>query len=141
MPEMPAAAKENTPEGREAFIKYYFDLMNYTIEARDPQLMSNVTVEGSDYLDNLMSIAYYQGANKVWTVGGALTFKSVQLSPSADPYGAYTDIVVWDKAPYEYFQNAKNVLSDTGSNGRSWPIQTYYRNSGWVVQSLTDPES
>ncbi len=33
IPEMPAAAKENTPQGREAFIKYYFDLMNYTIEA------------------------------------------------------------------------------------------------------------
>lgn len=141
VPEMPAAAKENTPQGREAFIKYYFDLMNYTIESRDPSIMSAETAKGSRYLLNLMSVAYSQAQANTWTVGGELVLIRVEQAPGADPYGVFQDIVVWDKKPYKYYQNGKFGLGEEGGQGRTWIVESYFGDAGWTVQEFKDPNS
>ena len=42
LPELPEAAKENTPEGAEAFIRYYFDVANFALTKPEPGLVPKI---------------------------------------------------------------------------------------------------
>lgn len=139
VPEMPAAAKENTPEGREAFIKYYFDLMNYTIEARDPSVMLKVTTKGTRYLQNLMSVSLSQAQDNTWTVDGQLELKEIAQVPTPDPNGIYNDLVIWDKKPYQYYRDGTPILEEAGGSGRQWTMSLAYVDSKWIVQGFEGP--
>lgn len=139
VPEMTSAAKENTPEGREAFIKFYFDLMNYTIESRDPSVMLKITAQGTRYLQNLMSVSLSQAQDNTWTVNGQLILKEVARTPTSDSNGIYYDLVIWDKEPYQYFRDGEPILEEAGGSGRQWTMSLAFVDDRWIVQGFEGP--
>ncbi|WP_051619894.1 DUF6318 family protein [Haematomicrobium sanguinis] len=141
VPEMPAAAKKETDAGREAFIKYYFDLMNYTFAAMDPTLMSQYTSPECKYCQNLLGSVQLQASKDVYVVGGELTLNGVELVPGKDPQGVYSAQVNWDKADYRaYFKSGGPAAEQLkGGANRVWTISTYFVNGKWAVNNFDGP--
>ena len=75
-PEMPKLAKEHNEEGAIAFVKYYFDLMNYSLETYTTEdieeiTMKNCRVCGVNFIDHLN----LQAHRKYWQVDGQYNVK------------------------------------------------------------------
>ncbi|MFK0006514.1 DUF6318 family protein [Paenarthrobacter sp. NPDC090520] len=80
VPVMPALAKENTKEGLEAFIRYWFQLLSYSYETGDTARVAAVTSEGCTLCAYLASSIQtnYEGGR--WVSGGSLQTPVVEAS-------------------------------------------------------------
>lgn len=75
-PEMPKLAKEHNEEGAIAFVKYYFDLVNYSLESRTVDDIIKVTERSCQVCgDNLIDPIRINGKQKYWQVAGKYSVK------------------------------------------------------------------
>ena len=71
VPKLPALANEYSEEGAAAFAKYYFELLNYTIETNDPKLISKVTSQDCTVcIESTIDSANRAQKSGKWQVGG-----------------------------------------------------------------------
>ncbi|HCH48027.1 MAG TPA: hypothetical protein DEX36_08995 [Glutamicibacter sp.] len=96
---MPADAKEYSEEGAAAFTKYYFDLVNYSIETNDADPLKKVTTKdcivcGVSIIDEATE------AKKVgkWQVGGKHHPKILDSYITGDKLAAVTVEYTADRA-------------------------------------------
>ena len=99
IPKMPADAKEYSEEGAAAFTKYYFDLVNYSIETNDADPLKKVTTKdcivcGVSIIDEATE------AKKVgkWQVGGKHHPKILDSYITGDKLAAVTVEYTADRA-------------------------------------------
>lgn len=86
LPKLPQAAKERTEAGATAFAKYYFDLINYTVETNDAEPLKRNTMRGCEVCGTaLIDPAGRAQITGKWQVGGQHHFKVVDtFLPSKD---------------------------------------------------------
>ncbi|MFC9933119.1 DUF6318 family protein [Glutamicibacter sp. NPDC127525] len=71
VPERPALADEYSVDGAAAFTKYYFELLNYTIETNDPKIIKNVTSPDCTVCtESIIDSATRAEKSGKWQVGG-----------------------------------------------------------------------
>ncbi|WP_162989296.1 DUF6318 family protein [Glutamicibacter nicotianae] len=71
VPKRPALVNEYSANGAAAFAKYYFELLNYTIETNDAKLISKVTSPDCDVcIESTIDSASRAQKSGKWQVGG-----------------------------------------------------------------------
>lgn len=71
VPRMPEAASRVTPKGAEAFVDYYFDLINYTIETNTPEPIMKSTTRNCELCGvGIIDPAVEAREIGKWQVGG-----------------------------------------------------------------------
>ncbi|NLJ54921.1 MAG: hypothetical protein GX344_12425 [Intrasporangiaceae bacterium] len=132
LPELPEAAKENTPEGAEAFIRYYFDVANIammtpqvglipTLAHADCQSCKAMEMDAETLVrDGQRAASQVYDVQSMAVVGGTSQdvelFNMVVLLPGSD-IEMEGDVVEEGAAPAEY--------SGTGGakwNGEQWEL-------------------
>ncbi|MGO2051996.1 MAG: DUF6318 family protein [Glutamicibacter sp.] len=70
-PQMPELAKKQNEEGAIAFVKYYFDLVNYSLETHTVDDITKITMRSCKVCgDNLIDPVSSRAKLKYWQVGG-----------------------------------------------------------------------
>lgn len=87
VPVMPALAKENSKEGLEAFIGYWFQLLSYAYETGDTTRVTAVTSADCSFCSSLIDSIRSNTRDGRWMVGGKITVPVseplwVQTAPS-----------------------------------------------------------
>ncbi|MFI2566426.1 DUF6318 family protein [Paenarthrobacter sp. NPDC018779] len=132
VPVMPALAKENTKEGLEAFIRYWYAVGNYANETGDISELHSLSTPECD------PCAYYQKAssdgytNGRWLVGGRVHLPTVNViwNVEEDEHQA-TVQVVQEAVSYYNADGSPGRLSDPPSNDAFVIVATF--QSGWKV--------
>lgn len=71
VPKMPGDAKEYSEEGAAAFAIYYFELLNYTIEANNPEIIEKATSKDCKVCEeSIIKTAASAEKTGKWQVGG-----------------------------------------------------------------------
>lgn len=74
-PVMPAAVKENTPEGAEAAVKYWWEAVNYLQQTNDPEPLKSISdMEACDFC-----ASYVTGVNNLYSEEGWLIADEPQI--------------------------------------------------------------
>lgn len=127
VPEMPALAKENTKEGLEAFVKYYYAVKNYANETGDVTTLA--TLNGPDCaacssLLEATSQSYIEGR---WMAGGKLEVPVIEVhwNPNNTVQTVKQQVIQGDITYY----------NSDGSEGRAPDIAT---NSAFVIVASFD---
>jgi len=71
LPDLPNAAKRNSKDGATAFAKYYFEVINYTVESNDTRPLKRLTSRECQICgETLIDPADRSARNGTWRVGG-----------------------------------------------------------------------
>lgn len=86
VPGLPIAAKEQSVAGASASAKYYFDLINYTVETNEPDPLKRYSLRECEICGTaLIDPAGRAQITGKWQVGGQHTYKVVDIyKPSKD---------------------------------------------------------
>lgn len=110
VPVMPALARENSKEGLEAFVRYWYALGNYANETGDVTELSTLSAQ------QCQSCIYFQKAatdghlNGRWLVGGSVMVPSIQITwnPTETSHQARVQVI----------QDAISYFNPDGTEGR-----------------------
>lgn len=137
---MPRAAREATPAGAEAFVRYYFRELNSAMTTTDTRrlvLLSDPDCEGCNrYLTDIRSNA--QAHNVVVSEG--LQVLDVAAPPLED---GYTDVLA-DLLTTSYLVKSRSgspVNSDPGGARLSVELRVEPRANSWVVMGFREARS
>ncbi|MFJ4169976.1 DUF6318 family protein [Paenarthrobacter sp. NPDC089714] len=132
VPVMPALAKENTKEGLEAFIRYWYAVGNYANETGDIlelRSLSTPECQPCAYFQRASSDGYTNGR---WLVGGRVHLPSVNVIWNVeDEEHQATVQVVQDAVSYYNADGSPGRLSDPPSNDAFVIVASF--QSGWKV--------
>ncbi len=141
VPEMPAVAKEHTEAGFEAFVKYYFELVNYTAESRRIDEIQPYTNRNCNTCQNILRTAEHNRTAESWMVGGDWKLDLVYTNMLKDPQG-----YIWGQI--KFGQDALQNYESKRTKGKSFPVSEDLRwqivlkptDSGWLVVDLGSNE-
>lgn len=111
-PELPAAAKENTKAGFEAFTQYWFDTVTYALETGDAEPLKSASLVSckmcASYADSASSARSAGG----WRVGPRWAVSGFSSDMKLDPLGQAVGYFVMN-------ESASQVISTDGSVSKS----------------------
>lgn len=137
-PEMPAAMKEETKEGAEATIRYFWEAIYYTDQTGETADFDSTY---SEYCELCQAVSdstaqhYKEGG---WSTGERTSIKSLTLTPSE--FG-YTATLVRDASAVEVF-DSQGVRDDSASGAEThdetWLADVVYEPSKghWVIDEM-----
>jgi hypothetical protein len=136
VPVKPALADENSKAGLEAFVGYWFALLNYGYETGDLSAWNEVTSPTCVFCSRLKAgvESGYQGGG--WLVGGRLSTPNVDVRFSTD--GSPQQVVIQViHSPIEYYKadGSARQPTSTGSNSAT-VLNGTHRDGGWHVSDL-----
>ncbi|WP_417364211.1 DUF6318 family protein [Glutamicibacter arilaitensis] len=139
VPKIPAVAKEKSQEGASAFAKYYFDLVNYTIETNDVEPLTEVTskdciVCGVSIIDEATE-AKRLGK---WQVGGMHHAKILDSNLTGKNQAAVIVAYTADKAQIYLAENDMSSELDV-LELTTVSVEMKY-NHGWKVHEIVSTE-
>ncbi|MBO1268302.1 DUF6318 family protein [Arthrobacter cavernae] len=136
VPVMPELAKENTKEGLEAFVGYYFQSLSYAYETGDTQLVSAATSGTCTFCSTLTDSVTSNTKDGRWMVGGKLTTPVVESLWTGEPGSQQAKVQVLQTA-IEYFDADGSVgqPSSPAINDAAAVIARYENNS-WIVSDM-----
>lgn len=140
IPKLPTTAKEQSESGASAFAKYYFDLINYTVETNDPEpLKKNTTRECEICGTALIDPAGRAQITGKWQVGGQHKYKVVDIyKPSKN---RATVSVRFEVAESVFYTTPGKVESrNTKSPSKVAALGLEY-DSGWKVYTVIFEET
>ncbi|MFF1829177.1 DUF6318 family protein [Paenarthrobacter sp. NPDC058040] len=136
VPVMPALAKENTKEGLEAFIRYWYAQQNYAAETGDTKVWTDMTGHDCLACNRILKGLQDSNVNGRWLVGGKITIPAVELiwSDGAAAQQARVQIVQ-ERTDYYNADGTEGRASQTATNS-AFGVTTMYDADGWKVTDL-----
>lgn len=135
-PVMPAAVKENTPEGAEAAVKYWWEAVNYLQQTNDPEPLKSISMEECNLCSaHIKTIKRIYGDGG-WATGENFAVNSVSMEKKKDFTLATVAISTDDSATF----NADGVKvdqapADAGTDAPWGVLLKFDSNKGqWVVR-------
>jgi len=128
VPVKPALADENSKAGLEAFVGYWFALLNYGYETGDLSAWSALTKSGCAFCDNVKSAIAVGYKTDRWQVGGRISTPSIAAKMVE---GSSTQQVV-----VQVTQEAIEFYKADGSVGRT--PETASNTASVVIASFAD---
>lgn len=135
-PEMPKLAKEHNEEGAIAFVKYYFDVMNYSLKTYSVDDLIAITnrtcrICGDNFIDPIQSHA----KKKYWQVDGEYRTNVYGVKLTSDDealveFGTRTDEVAVYSAP------ALEVANSPARKKEALGIATLQWDKAWMMSQV-----
>ena len=134
VPVMPALAKENTKEGLEAFIRYWYATYSYALETGDLQAWSactDLTTPVAQAHKESVELNYIDGR---WMAGGRLTTPIVEVSwidGASKPASAKVQVI---QEKIQYFDaNGSKGQKDSAATNTADAVFSSYEDGSWHV--------
>lgn len=133
-PVMPDAVKEDTPEGAEAAVEYWWDAVYYLQQTNDPEPLKAVSTQDCDLCDALINDVNTLHSKGSWQVGGRATVDSI-LSQELE--GGTVSTILLSTESGEIFEAPNKPISDSKLTEKSkepWRSLSVFDESSGVWQ-------
>jgi len=132
---MPAAAKQHTREGAEAFARHFIDVINYAQETGETDAMGSISAPRCESCAQYISDIhewYSEGSVR----GGLLTIKRLQTQPLRPGYSP-TSVLDVDVSPVQRFDKAgvKTGAPEPGFSGQMF-VSLSWEDGIWRVAEV-----
>jgi Family of unknown function (DUF6318) len=97
-PVLPEAAKQRTQAGAEAFLKYFFEVYNYSYATLDVGLLQSICLSTSKFCDSVTSNVTNYLSNNQRVVGGKIDVTLVHAGPISKVQVSLVDSLI-NQAP------------------------------------------
>ncbi|MGQ3384436.1 DUF6318 family protein [Glutamicibacter sp. TV12E] len=134
LPDLPSMAKHRNKDGATEFAKYYFELINFTVESNDSTPLKNVTTRECQVCGNtLIDPADRAKRNGTWRVGGLHHATILDSYMSANDKAVVTVSFTSDsgylynksrKTPEEFTATKSTVMSLGLEYDKKWRVYT-----------------
>jgi len=136
VPVMPELAKENTKEGLEAFIRYWFTLLSYAYETGDVSGAKALADSGCILCSDLFAGVATNYSDGRWLVGGTYQTPVIEV--------LWQTSATSQAAKVQVLQKEILYMNPDGSNGRELTPATndaaavfvVFRNDAWLTTDL-----
>ncbi|AMM32020.1 hypothetical protein SA2016_1340 [Sinomonas atrocyanea] len=134
-PEMPAAAKENTKAGFEAFTQYWFDAVTYALETGDTAPLKAISKPDCKICNGYIARADRVAGGNGWNVGPRWTVKGFSSTLKLDPLGqALGYFLIDESAATQYSRDGSVAKSQQAlSDDAPKAIYAIYANGKWLT--------
>lgn len=133
-PELPAAAKENTKAGFEAFTQYWFDTAVYGLSTGDKDPLAKISAD-----DCKICNSYIEDMSKGgWTTGIRWTTSGFVSDLKLDPLGQAVGYFMLDEEPSQWYSASGTLTKQNrgGNSGKPKAIYAAYRDGAWMACQL-----
>lgn len=132
VPVMPAAARENTKEGLEAFIRYWYAVKNYANETGDIDSLRTLSSSECQLCSHMQKAALDSYRDSRWMVGGALHLPAIEVHWQVNQTSQLAKVqVVQDPINYYNADGTIGRAADEATNDVFVVIADFRNN--WVV--------
>jgi hypothetical protein len=133
-PQLPAAAKENTKAGFEAFTQYWFDTATYALESGDKEALAAISAADCKVCAGYLKDIAAGG----WSVGPKWTTDAFVTDMKLDPLGQAVGYFMLDEGPSKWYDRSGTVTKDRkgGNNGQAKAIYATYSRGAWKARQL-----
>lgn len=136
VPVMPALAKENSKEGLEAFIRYWYAQQNYAAETGETRAWTDMTDKDCLACNKILEGLQDSYINGRWLTGGKITIPALE--------SIWSPGKVVQQAKVQVVQEKTNYYNADGTEGRSsqratnsaFGVTSAYGADGWKVKDL-----
>lgn len=136
VPVMPELATENTKEGLEAFIRYWYAQQNYAIETGDQSIWSILSTEECLTCKRIEKGLHDSYTNGRWTSGGKISVPVIEPLWTAGAKVQQAKVqVIQDQANYFNADGTTGRPAEAGTNS-AFGIFAVFGSTGWMVSSL-----
>jgi hypothetical protein len=134
-PELPAAAKENTKAGFEAFTQYWFDTVTYALETGDTGPLKAISKPDCKICNGYIARADKVAGGNGWNIGPRWTVKGFSTTLKLDPLGqAMGYFLIDESAATQYSRNGAVAKSQQSlSDDAPKAIYAIYANGKWLT--------
>lgn len=134
VPVLPAAAKEFSKEGLEAFARYWYSTLSYAYETGDTEPMMAITDPSCVTCSGTASMLSGWYPNGGWIVGGQILVSSSTSQFNETPDGRYQAVLVIKQAKVTSFKSDGSVDSDLpDAIARPDIVVAKFVNSAWLL--------
>ncbi|WP_146112409.1 DUF6318 family protein [Arthrobacter sp. MYb224] len=139
-PQMPELAKKQNEEGAIAFVKYYFEVMNYSLETYTVDELIEITMRSCQLCgDNFIDPVRSHAKKKYWQVSGdyETNVYGVKLTVTDEAlveFGAKTNRV-------KVYSSTNNIIAESPAmEDESLGIATLHWKDRWMMNDVTFSE-
>lgn len=136
LPVMPELAKHESKEGLEAFVRYWFALINYGYETGDVEAVRATSGTSCKHCEGYFGAIEkgYKGAD--WIVGGTLDLRGVGTEFIKTPENRYQAIVSVAELPSVYRGTGGVVYGEKPGSKYSFAqiVEASYLDGAWMVE-------
>lgn len=135
VPVLPEVAKTETKEGLEAFVRYWYEVLDYSYETGDSTVLKNVSQPSCVFCSSLRDGIAEAWSDGRWISGGNITTPAVTatMEPSGDSYAVVQVIqeIIEIRNADGSLHQAPTPATNTGSRAAA-----NFGPSGWVLTDL-----
>jgi hypothetical protein len=134
-PQLPAAAKENTKAGFEAFTQYWFDTVTYALETGDTGPLRAVSKPDCKICNGFAEEAQKSNSDGKWTVPTKWTVRSFHSDLKLDPLGQARGLFLADETASTDFHADGSVATARPAqrDETARDIYAIHDGKGWRV--------
>lgn len=136
-PEMPEEARENTPEGAEAFVRYWVEVLNAAGAEGDVKALHKLSLRSCDTCTGIAD-----GIARVYADGGSIEGEGWSIESASVLPGADNTLVIDTQVNVA----AQSVVESEGAAPQSFPggkdlkiFTTSWSADGWRLARLEQP--
>jgi hypothetical protein len=135
VPVLPEVGKTETKEGLEAFVRYWYEALNYAFETGDTESLEDISGPNCVFCTGLKDGVTEAWANGRWISGGKIETPAVTatIEPGAEPYAVVQVIqqVIEIRNPDGSLFQAPTAATNTGSRAAA-----NFGATGWTLTDL-----
>lgn len=137
-PVMPAAAKENSAKGLEAFTRYWFEVHNYAQKTGDTKQMMALCVDESDFCKDRKKAIDQFTERKAWMTGGNAEIETF-FTQMKKTKGGYTHALIeMDQKARVVYQESGPVPEANLPGGKDpFEVYSYWDGKSWAFLGTT----
>jgi hypothetical protein len=135
VPVLPEVAKTETKEGLEAFVRYWYAVLNYAYETGDTQPLQTISEPTCVFCTGLREGVTEAWADARWISGGKIETPAVTgaIEQGAEPYAVVQVLqqVIEIRNPDGSLHQAPTAATNTGSRAAA-----RFTGTGWTMTDL-----
>jgi hypothetical protein len=134
-PELPAAAKENTKAGFEAFTQYWFDTATYALETGDTAPLKAVSLESCKMCASYIESGKTAKTSGEWRVGPRWTISGFVTDMRLDPLGQVVAYFSMEESASQIIgHDGKPIKSRAGGKLKNaQALYAKFENGAWLT--------
>ena len=139
VPELPEAAKQNTKEGFEAFVRHYISLLDYAYQTGDTEPALDNAGPGCAMCATSAKTIDETTAGGGWITGGHLSLSGFSTEGTPDTNGRWTATVELHQTEISSVSRSGSVSTPTPASSATLLATAEYANGRWLMVDLAQP--
>jgi Family of unknown function (DUF6318) len=135
-PVLPAAAKQPTRPGAEAFFRYFIDVYDYTFDSQDTTLLRQISDTDCKFCKNSVADVEATKANRHHTVGGESTSTVVVAAPGEPEEGILVNAIIHQESSTVVDSSGKILERDPTHPNVRMDAAVRWKNGAWQMRGI-----